>query len=285
MPVVVTGATGQLGHLVVEALLSRGFPAGQIVATGRKLDQIKGLADRGVRTLSADFNDPASLRAAFEGAEKVLLISSSEVGQRVTQHGNVIEAARAAGVGLIAYTSVAGADTTTMRLAEEHKATEALLRESGLAFSLLRNGWYLENYTGQLSTTVQIGTIYGSAGDGRVSAASRADFAEAAAAVLLADDQGGTVYELGGDTAFTMSELAAEISAQTGTAIGYTDLPQAEYQQVLIGAGLPEGFAAVLADTDRAIAAGELQVTSGDLGRLIGRATTTVAAAVTAARA
>ncbi|GAB15820.1 putative NAD(P)H--quinone oxidoreductase [Arthrobacter globiformis NBRC 12137] len=285
MTIAITGATGQLGRLVVEALLDSGLPADQIVAAGRTVDRIADLGQRGVQVRTIDYSQPESLRQAFAGAHKVLLVSGSEVGQRVEQHRNAIEAARDAGVGLIAYTSVANADTTAMQLAAEHIATEEILRDSGVPFVLLRNGWYLENYTGQLPVQVQHGAVFGSAGEGRVSAAARADYAAAAAAVLLRDDQGGKVYELGGDDAFTLSELAGEVSAASGKPVTYTDLPAEKYTQVLVEAGLPEPYAAILADSDLGIARGDLLVTSGDLSALLGRPTTPLREAVQAAAA
>lgn len=283
MTIVITGATGQLGRLVVEALLESGLPAQEIVAAGRTVDRIADLGERGVRIRSIDYSQPESLRQAFAGADKVLLVSGSEVGQRVEQHRNAIDAAKEAGVGLIGYTSIANADTTTMQLAAEHLATEEILRDSGVPFVLLRNGWYLENYTGQLPVQVQHGAVFGSAGDGRLSAAARADYATAAAAVLLRDDQAGKVYELGGDDAFTLSELAGEVSAASGKPVTYTDLPAEKYTQVLVEAGLPEPYAAILADSDLGIARGDLLVTSGDLSALLGRPTTPLREAVHAA--
>ena len=283
MSIVVTGATGHLGRLVVEALLERGVPAGEIVAAGRSTDKIADLADRGVQVRRIDFTDPTTLAEAFSGADRVLLVSSSEVGRRAEQHRNAIDAARKAGVTLLAYTSIAHADTTTMLLAAEHQATEEYLRGSGVPFTLLRNGWYLENYTAQLPVTLEHGAILGSAGDGRVSAATRADYAAAAAAVLTGEGHAGQVYELGADEAFTMPELAAEITRQTGTAVAYRDLPVGEYTQVLVGAGLPEPAAAVFADSDLGIARGELLVQSGDLSRLTGRPTTSLTDGLAAA--
>jgi NAD(P)H dehydrogenase (quinone) len=283
MSIVVTGATGHLGRLVVEALLARGVPAGEIVAAGRSTDRLADLADRGVQVRRIDFTDPATLAEAFAGADRVLLVSSSEVGQRAAQHRNAIDAARDAGVTLLAYTSIAHADTTTMLLAAEHQATEAYLRESGVPFTLLRNGWYLENYTEQLPVTLEHGAILGSAGDGRVSAATRADYADAAAAVLTGEGHAGKAYELGGDRSFTMPELAAEITRQTGTDVTYRDLPVEEYTKVLVGAGLPEPAAAVFADSDRGVGRGELLVESGDLSGLTGRPTTSLTDALAAA--
>ncbi|VXC17825.1 SDR family oxidoreductase [Arthrobacter sp. 8AJ] len=285
MSIVVTGATGQLGRHVLEALLERGVPAGEIVAAGRSVEKLADFAARGVQVKAMDYADAGSVAAALKGAKRVLLISGSEVGQRVDQHRTVIEAARAEGVELLAYTSIANADTTAMLLADEHKATEALLRESGVPFVLLRNGWYLENYTEQLPGTLAQGAVAGSAGDGKVSGASRADYAHAAAAVLVADDQAGKVYELGGDDAFSMADLASEISAATGKSISYNDLPAGEYAGLLASVGVPEAFAEILADSDLGIARGDLLVSTGDLRRLIGRPTTSLGQAVRAAAA
>jgi NAD(P)H dehydrogenase (quinone) len=281
MSIVVTGATGHLGRLAVEALLERGVPAAEVVATGRRTGALADLAERGVVVRTADYDDAASLEAAFAGADRLLLVSGSEVGQRVRQHGNAVAAARDAGVGFIAYTSIAHADTSTLLLAEEHRATEQLLAGAGVPHALLRNSWYTENYTAQLPVYLEHG-ITGAAGDGAVSAATRADYAAAAAAVVATDGHAGAVYELGG-APFTMSELAQVVSAATGRTVTYTDLPVEQYQQVLVGAGLPEPVAAVLADGDRGVAAGELLVEGDDLARLLGRAPTSLADAVAAA--
>ena len=283
MSIVITGATGQLGRHVVEALLERNVPAGEIVAAGRSIEKLADFAARGVQVKAMDYADPGSVAAALKGARKVLLISGNAVGERVPQHRTVIEAAKAEGVDLIAYTSIANADTSEMKLAAEHQATEALLKEAGVPFALLRNGWYLENYTDQLPGALAQGAVAGSAGDGRISGASRADYAQAAAAVLVADDQAGKIYELGGDQAFTMTELAAEISAAAGKTIIYRDLPAQEYAGMLAGVGVPEAFAEILADSDLGIARGDLLVTAGDLGKLIGRPTTSLAEAVRSA--
>ncbi|UKA50349.1 SDR family oxidoreductase [Arthrobacter sp. FW305-123] len=283
MSIVITGATGQLGRHVVEALLERNVPAADIVATGRSVEKLADFAERGVTVQEMDYENPASVAEALKGATKVLLISSSAVGQRVEQHRTVIEAAKAEGVELLAYTSIANADTTGMKLAAEHQATEELLKESGVPFVLLRNSWYLENYTEQLQGTLAQGAIAGSAGDGKVSGATRADYAQAAAAVLVADHQAGKVYELGGDHAFTLDQLASEISSAAGREIAYNDLPANEYQQILVGAGVPDAFAEILADSDLGIARGDLLVTSGDLQKLIGRPSTPLSEAVRSA--
>jgi NAD(P)H dehydrogenase (quinone) len=283
MSIVVTGATGHLGRLAVEALLARGVPAEQIVATGRRTEALADLAERGVTVRRADYDDEASLREAFAGAEKLLLVSGSEVGQRARQHANAIRAASAAGVGFIAYTSIAKADTSSLLLAQEHRATEQRLAGSGVPYALLRNSWYIENYTAQLPVYLQHG-IAGAAGTGRVSAATRADYAEAAAAVVAEDGHAGAVYELGG-APFTMTELAEVVSAATAEDVTYTDLPVEQYQAVLVGAGLPEPVAAVYADGDRGLAEGELLVDGSDLEKLIGRAPTSLADTVAEAAA
>lgn len=283
MSLVITGATGHLGRLVVESLLARGVPPAQIVATGRDLDKARDLADRGVTLRHADYDDRASLDAAFAGADRLLLVSGSEVGRRLAQHRNAVEAARDAGVRLLAYTSIVRADSAGMALAAEHRATEEMIRASGVPFALLRNAWYLDLYLDQIPNALQQGAVVGCAGDGRISAALRRDFAAAAAAVLTGEGHDGAVYELGGDEAFTMAEFAAEVSAASGTEVVYRDLPPAELQAVLTGAGLPPAAAEMIADNDLAVARGELHVTSGDLARLSGRPPTTMAEAVAAA--
>ncbi|MBG0561094.1 SDR family oxidoreductase [Actinoplanes aureus] len=280
MTIAVTGATGHLGRLVVEALISRGAAPNEIVAVVRDLAKAAGLAAQGVQVRQADYDRPETLGTALAGADRLLLISGNEVGKRVPQHTAVIEAARAAGVRFLAYTSILRADTSTIGLAPEHLATEQVIAASGIPYAVLRNGWYFENYAGQFGTALATGAFAGSAGDGRIAAATRADYAEAAAAVLLAGDPG--VYELGGE-AFTMAELAAEVTRQAGIAVEYRDLPVAEYQALLVGAGLPEGYAALLAETDFKITQGELDTDSDDLTRLIGRPATSLADAVATA--
>lgn len=278
--IVVTGATGPLGRLIIDGILRRGVPAGDIVAAVRSPEKAADLAAAGVVVREADYDRPETLPAAFAGADRLLLISGSEVGQRVRQHGNVISAAVAAGVPYLAYTSILNADTTQVKLAAEHQATEALIRESGIAHTFLRNGWYTENYTAGFGAALAGGAILGSAGDGRVGAAPRAEFAEAAAAVITSDGHQGKAYELAADEPFTMAELAAQLTAQSGTTVVYRDLPPAEYTAALVGFGLPEAYAAALADADLGIARGDLRSASGDLSRLIGRPTSSLAEVV-----
>lgn len=280
--IVVTGATGQLGQLVIDALLQR-LPADQIIAAVRTPAKAGDLAARGVQVRQADYNQPATLDAAFQGADKVLLISSSEIGQRVLQHRNAIDAARRAGVKLLAYTSLLHADSSPLILAAEHKETEALLRSSGLPAVILRNGWYTENFAPSVPVAVQHGVVLGSSGSGRIASAARADYAAAAAAVLTAENQAGRVYELAGDTAFTLADLAAEIARQSGRSVVYNDLPEADYKAALVGAGLPDGFAAVVANSSVGAGNGALFDDSHQLSRLIGRPTTPMAAMVAAA--
>lgn len=281
--IAVTGSTGHFGRIVIDRLLERGVPAGQIVAVARNPAKAAGIAARGVQVRQADYSQPESLVAALQGVQKLLFVSGSEAGQRIPQHRNVVDAARRAGVRLIAYTGILNADTTGMQLAAEHKATEEMIRASGIPFVLLRNSWYLENYTGNLASTVEHGVLLGSADDGRLNAATRADLAEAAAAVIAGEGHENQVYELGGDVAFTLPELAEVISRESGRPVEYRNLPEDAYAEALIGFGLPEGFARVLADSDRGIARGELYTERGDLRRLISRATTTPTEAVAAA--
>lgn len=277
--IAVTGASGQLGRLVMEGLLAR-VPAENIVAAVRNPAKVADLAARGVVVRTADYAKRETLEAAFAGVDRLLLISSSEVGGRVPQHRNVIEAARGAGVGLVAYTSILHADTTPLGLGTEHRETEALLRASGLPHVLLRNGWYTENYLASLPAALQHGAFMGSAGQGRIASAARADYAAAAVAVLTGEGQAGKVYELAGDTAYTLAELAAEVSRQTGRQIGYADMPQAEFRTMLVGAGLPEPIADLLADSDAGAARGGLFDDGRQLSALIGRPTTPLSALV-----
>lgn len=281
--ILVTGATGQLGRLVIQQLLMN-VPAGQIVAAVRSPEKASDLAALGVVVRKADYSDPATLASALEGVDKVLLISSNELGQRFTQHSAVIDAAKAAGVKLLAYTSVLHADTSLLALAEEHRQTEDYLRKSGVPFALLRNGWYHENYTASVPSALAHGAHFGSAGTGRISSAARADYAGAAAAVLTSSDsQAGKVYELAGDDAYTLSDFAALIARQSGQPVVYTDLPEAEFKGALLGAGLPEEFAELLANSDAAAAKGALFDDSRQLSTLIGRATAPLSASVAAA--
>jgi NAD(P)H dehydrogenase (quinone) len=281
MSLVVTGATGQLGRHVVASLLAKGVAADQIIALGRDDERLAELAALGVTTRKVDYSDARAVADALTGADRVLLISSSEVGQRLAQHQNVIDAAKAVGVGLLAYTSVVHADTSGIALAAEHRATEEAIIASGLPYAFLRNSWYIENYSGQLATYTEHGTILGAAGDGRVSAATRADFAEAAAAAILLQEP-KPVYELGG-VAFSFKELADTVSEVTGTDVSYTDVPAEELIKVLVGAGLPEPYAALLADSELGLGRGELYVEPTDLEGLLGRPATSLADALSAA--
>jgi NAD(P)H dehydrogenase (quinone) len=277
--IVITGATGQLGRLVITSLLKK-VPAAGIVAAVRNVDKARDLAALGVQVRHADYNVPATWDEALKGADKLLLISSSEIGQRVDQHRTVIEAARRAGVKLLAYTSVLHADVSLLGLAAEHRETEALIRASGVPCALLRNGWYSENYTAGVPAALKHSKMYGCAGTGRISSASRADYAEAAATVLTMDDQAGRVHELAGDTAYTLAELAAEISRQSGRNIDYVNLPESEYKKLLLTVGLPEPIAELLANSDTGASKGALFDDSRQLSTLIGRPTTPVATAV-----
>ncbi|MDP9763513.1 SDR family oxidoreductase [Deinococcus enclensis] len=279
--IAITGATGHLGRLTIQALLQRGVSPDTLVALVRDPARAADLAAQGVTVRQADYTQPHTLDAALQGVDRLLLISSSDMNGRVDQHRNVVDAAVRAGVKLLAYTSLLRADTSGLGLAQDHRATEALIRASGLPFVLLRNSWYLENYNP--APAAQHGMLAGAAGEGRVSAASRADYAEAAAAVLTEPGHENAVYELGGDHAFTLSDLAAEIQAQTGRPVTYQNMTPDAYADMLRGVGLPAPVADMLADSDAHLAQGDLYTESGDLRRLIGRPTTTLSEGVRAA--
>ena len=284
--IVITGATGQLGRLVIAKLLAAGVAADDIVAAARAPERAADLAAQGVRVREADYDRPDTVAAALAGADAVLLVSASEVTRRrEEQHRVVIDAAVDAKVGLLAYTSILGGDNATQRLAEAHQATEPLVRESGLDHVILRNGWYTENYTEHLAPALAHGVIVRSAGPGaRVASATRAEYAEAAAAVLLAGSADRRpVYELSGDTAWSMAELADEVSRQAGRAVGYRQVSPEEHRAILVGAGIPGPAADYLVDADAATDRGELAATPGELSKLIGRPTAPLADAVAAA--
>ncbi|WP_373328241.1 SDR family oxidoreductase [Cronobacter turicensis] len=273
--IAITGATGHLGQRVIDTLLNT-VAAQEIVAIVRNPAKAAALSAKGVQVRAADYGDVAALTAAFAGVEKLLLISSSEVGQRAPQHRNVIDAAKTAGVKLIAYTSLLHADRSPLGLADEHVATEKMLAEAGIPYVLLRNGWYTENYLASVPPALEHGVFIGSAGDGKIASASRQDYAEAAANVLTLDNQAGRVYELAGDNAWTLRDLTALLSKETGKTVAYQNLSEADFAAALAGAGLPEGFAKLLADSDIGASKGGLFDDSRQLSALIGRPTTSL---------
>jgi NAD(P)H dehydrogenase (quinone) len=277
----VTGATGQLGRLVVEKLKGKGL-ANSVVALVRTPEKA---ADLGVEVREFDYSNPEKLADALHGIEKLILISGNELGKRTEQHGNVIDAAKKAGVKQLVYTSLLHADRSGLSLAPEHYATEQALKASGLAYTILRNGWYTENYTGSVGGAVAAGAFIGSAGDGKISSAARADFADAAVAVISGEGHQNKVYELAGDESFTLAELAAEISKQTGKTIPYNNLPETEYAKILKSFGIPEGFADAIASWDSGASKGDLFDESHQLSNLIGHLTTPLAETVKAALA
>lgn len=277
--IVVTGATGKLGRHVLQSLLET-TPAAEIVAAVRTPANAGHLAGLGVVIREADYARPDTLATAFTGAKKLLLISSNEVGHRAGQQQAVVDAARQAGVELLAYTSLLRADTSTLALASDHKATEAYLRASGVPFVFLRNGWYLENHTEALAPALEHGALLGAAGEGRFASAARADYAAAAAAVLTGAGHENAIYELAGDASYTLGELAAEVSRQAGKAVTYRNLAQVDFAAALGGFGLPGELAEIIADADAGAARGELDSASSDLSRLVGRPTTTLKTAV-----
>lgn len=277
--IAVTGATGQLGALALEALL-KNVNANELVAIVRNPAKAEGLAQKGVNVRKADYTDQAAFTAALAGVDKLLLISSSEVGQRAAQHRNVINAAKAAGVKFIAYTSLLHADSSPLALRLEHVETENMLAESGIPFTLLRNGWYSENYLASAPAALEHGVFIGAAGEGKIASATRADYAAAAARVVSEDGHAGNVYELAGDEAWTLSELAAELSKQSGKPVVYQNLSEADFAAALKSAGLPEAFADLLADSDVGASKGGLFDDSRTLSKLIGRPTTPIAESI-----
>lgn len=280
MSVVVTGATGHLGRLIVEGLLDADV---DVVAGGRRTERAADLAERGARVVEVDYDRPGTLAAAFAGADTVVLVSGSEVGRRVAQHGAAIDAAKAAGVRRVVYTSAPHADSTELVLAPEHKATEELLAASGLVTVVLRNNWYTENYVPALQQAAATGEIVGSVGSGRVASASRADYAAGAVAVVTGDGHDGATYELTGDHAWTHDELAAAASQVLGRPVVYRDVTPDEQRAGLLAAGLDEGTAGFLVALDQDIAAGRLADATDTLRSLIGRPTTPLAEGVAAA--
>jgi NAD(P)H dehydrogenase (quinone) len=279
--IAITGATGQLGRLVVASLLKQ-VPAADVIALVRDTARA---ADLGVQARRFDYTRPDTLPAALQGVDTLLLISGNELGQRAAQHANVIAAAKAAGVRRVVYTSLLRADSSPLSLAPEHHQTEQALQASGLAWTILRNGWYTENYTGSIGAALAQGAFHGSAGNGRIASAARADYADAAVAALTGSGHDGKVYELAGDSAWTLAELAAEISRQTGKDIPYRDIAEADYAAALAAAGLPAGFAAALASFDVGASQGALDDDGHQLSALIGRPTTPLADSVRAALA
>jgi NAD(P)H dehydrogenase (quinone) len=274
MSIVVTGATGHLGRLAIAGLISRGIPAADIVAAGRNVDKLAALEPLGVRTVAIDLSVPETLDAAFAGADTVLLVSASEPGSRVALHKNAIDAAKRAGVSRVVYTSAPHADTTTLVLAPEHRATEELLVDSGLGYTILRNGWYSENYAGSLAQARSTGQILASVGDGRVASAARVDYADAAVAVIVEDGHDGAIYELSGDVAWNFDEQAATFATVLGRDVTYVRLTPEDHLERLVAAGLDAATAGFVVALDGNIRDGDLAETSGDLAKLIGRPTT-----------
>ncbi|MEG6216728.1 SDR family oxidoreductase [Enterobacter quasihormaechei] len=277
--IAITGATGQLGQLVIEELLKT-VPASQIVAIVRNPAKADALSQRGMVVRQADYTDQAAFTTALNGVDKLLLISSSEVGQRAAQHQNVINAAKAAGVKLIAYTSLLHADTSPLGLHVEHVETEKALAESGVPYTLLRNGWYTENYLASVPPALEHGVFIGAAGEGKIASATRADYAAAAAKVVSEEGHAGKVYELAGDSAWTLSELTAELSRLSGKPVAYQNLSEADFAAALKGTGLPAGLADMLADSDTGASKGGLFDNSRTLSKLIGRPTTPLAESI-----
>ena len=277
--IAVTGANGNLGQIVIQELLKTKANK-SIVAIVRNPEKADTLQKQGVQIRLGDYDNFESMHKSLLGVESLLLISSSEIGKRAEQHQKVINAAKEAGVKNIVYTSILNAQNSKLKLALEHQITENQVIESGLSYSILRNGWYLENHTENLDSALQFGQIMGAAGDGKFSSASRADFALAAANVLSQPVQKNKIYELAGEDSFSLKDLAKELSLQTAKKIEYKDLSEEDYKNALIGFGLAPAFADILADSDHGAKLGQLESHSKDLHELIGRKTTSLSEAI-----
>ena len=282
MRIAVTGAAGHLGRHIIDSLLARDVAAGDIVAIVRTASKAADLADRGITVAEAAYEDTAALTSALQDVDRLVLVSGSEVGRRLAQHTSILDAAKAAGVGFIAYTSLVNADSSELSLAPEHRETEALLASSGIDHVLLRNGWYWENFASNVDAARATGHVFGAAGEGRVNGAARRDYAEAAALVVTTDGHAGKTYELGGQPSLTYPEIAQAVGTVIGAEVSYVNQSVEEYQQTLEGAGLPAEVARMIAGWDVAIAGGALETASTDLEDLIGRPATSLAEALAA---
>ena len=282
MRIAITGAAGHLGRHVIESLLARGVAAQDLVAIVRTASKAEDLTARGITVAEAPYEDVAALTEALQGVDRLVLVSGSEVGKRAAQHTNVLEAAKAAGVAFIAYTSLVNADSSELSLAPEHRETEALLASSGIDHVLLRNGWYWENFASNVDAARATGHVFGAAGEGRVNGAARRDYAEAAAVVVTTDGHAGKTYELGGQPSLTYPEIAQAVGTVIGAEVSYVNQSVEEYQQTLEGAGLPAEVAQMIAGWDVAIAGGALETASTDLKDLIGRPAPSLAEALAA---
>ena len=282
MRIAITGAAGHLGRHVIESLLARGVAAQDLVAIVRTASKAEDLTARGITVAEAPYEDVAALTEALQGVDRLVLVSGSEVGKRAAQHTNVLEAAKAAGVAFIAYTSLVNADSSELSLAPEHRETEALLASSGIDHVLLRNGWYWENFASNVDAARATGHVFGAAGEGRVNGAARRDYAEAAALVVTTDGHAGKTYELGGQPSLTYPEIAQAVGTVIGAEVSYVNQSVEEYQQTLEGAGLLAEVAQMIAGWDVAIAGGALETASTDLEDLIGRPATSLAEALAA---
>lgn len=282
MNIAVTGAAGHLGRLIIDTLITRGTAPGEITAIVRNPEKAADLADRGITLAVADYSGEAALTAALTGVERLIMVSASEIGQRVDQHRNIINAAKTAGVDFIVYTSLLNAETSTLPLAEEHRPTEALLAESGIDHALLRNGWYWENFASALDSGRAAGVFVGAAGSGRVSGAARRDYAEAAAIVATTAGHAGRVYELAGAPALSYPEIAEAVGEVLGTEVTYVNQSEREYRKTLEEAGMPAPVAEVFAGMEPLIGAGALYSESRDLQELLGRESTSAVEALRA---
>lgn len=284
--ILISGASGHLGSLVIKHLIeSQGIAAADIIATSRDPSKLSALAAKGVETRAADFSTPSTLAAAFQGVDRLLIISTDAIGARIDQHKAAIEAAQKASVQRIFYTSMPKAETSAIIFAPEHAASEAAIKSSGLAYTIFRNGWYMENLFMSLPQIVSSGQWYTSAGDGRTGYIAREDIARAIAAGIAHPVAENITYNLNGDVGHSNHDIAALVSDITAKQIDVINLNDEQLLNGMLATGVPANFAPFLVSTNAATRAGDLDRISDDAANLSGHPLTTLKAFLEANKA